>query len=125
DSIGAPVPANFSVSVTDADAVSVDPRSEHTIFSQLLLRSELKGYVEQPNYYFTDVTDEKRDHLDLLMLTQGFRRFRWAELLGDTLVAPAIYYPVEKMVSSVSGMLLFIRYWMPILNSNCISPPIN
>lgn len=116
DSIGAPVPANFSVSVTDADAVSVDPRSEHTIFSQLLLRSELKGYVEQPNYYFTDVTDEKRDHLDLLMLTQGFRRFRWAELLGDTLVAPAIYYPVEKMVSSVSGKLLFLRNRKPVPN---------
>src|SRR5690606_32737108 len=75
DSLGKPLLASFSVSVVNEDEVPVDAETEHTLVSELLLRSELKGYIERPNYYFTDVTDEKRDHLDLLLLTQGFRRF--------------------------------------------------
>src|SRR5690606_28209431 len=90
--------------------------SERTIFSQLLLRSDLKGYVEQPNYYFSDVTDEKRDHLDLLMMTQGFRRFLWEELLNDSENMAKLPYSVEKMVSSISGKLLSLRNQKPVPN---------
>jgi len=116
DSVGNPVLANFSVSVTNESALPIDPESENTIFSQLLLRSALKGYVEQPNYYFTGVTDEKRDHLDLLMMTQGFRRFKWEERLGDTPGMAELPYPVERMVSSISGRLLFLRNGKPVPN---------
>ena len=115
DSTGNPLLANFSVAVTNEDAMPMSAESEATIFSQLLLRSALKGYIEKPNYYFHEVTDEKRDHLDLLMMTQGFRRFRWEELTGANRTAE-LPYPVEKMVSSISGKLLFLRNQKPVPN---------
>jgi hypothetical protein len=43
----------------------------------------LKGYVEQPNYYFTNTNNDTRNNLDILMLTQGYRRFVWKQLLTD------------------------------------------
>jgi hypothetical protein len=51
--------------------------------SNLLLTSDLKGNVEQPNYYFTNVTDEKLKELDLVMLTHGYRQFEWKQLLNN------------------------------------------
>lgn len=116
DSMGRPVVANFSVAVTNEEEVPINPESESTIFSQILLRSALKGYIERPGYYFTDVTDEKRDHLDLLLMTQGFRRFRWEELLEDGGGTGKLPFPVEKMVSSVSGKLLYLRNGKPVPN---------
>jgi len=116
DSLGKPSVASFSVSVVNEDEVPVAAETEHTLFSELLLRSELKGYIEQPNYYFTDVTDEKRDHLDLLLMTQGFRRFRWEDLLGSDRRVNDPAYPVEKMVSSIRGKLRFLRNNKPVPN---------
>src|SRR5207248_704174 len=49
---GNQVNGNFSVSVVDESKVSVDEDSENTILSYLLLTSDLKGYIEKPNYYF-------------------------------------------------------------------------
>ncbi len=116
DSLEKPLLASFSVSVVNEDKVPVDAETEHTLFSELLLRSELKGYIERPNYYFTDITDEKRDHLDLLLMTQGFRRFCWENLLSTDLRANNPAYPVEKMVSSIRGKLRFLRNNKPVPN---------
>jgi len=71
---------HFSVSVIDEGKVPVDENSENTILTDLLLTGELKGYVEQPNYYFNSKTTKQAD-LDVLMLTQGYRRFSWKKLL--------------------------------------------
>jgi hypothetical protein len=77
------IAGNFSVSVTDENKVPVDENTENTILSNLLLTSDLKGNVEQPNYYFTNVTDEKLKELDLVMLTHGYRQFEWKQLLNN------------------------------------------
>ncbi|MHA4896519.1 hypothetical protein ACXZ1K_17335 [Pedobacter sp. PWIIR3] len=71
---------NFSVTVIDESKVPVDESEESTIFSNLLLTSDLKGYVEKPNYYFTKDNAEVNKALDNLMLTQGYRRFTWKEV---------------------------------------------
>nr|WP_068891083.1 hypothetical protein [Pedobacter panaciterrae] len=75
DSKGKTTSGNFSVSIIDESKVPLEESLEHTIFSNLLLTSELKGYIEKPNYYFTAETDEVNTALDNLMLTQGYRRF--------------------------------------------------
>ncbi len=75
------VAGSFSVSVTDETKVPVDEAAEPTIFTDLLLTSELKGNIENPNYYFINQDDKTRSDLDLLMLTQGYRRFDWKRLL--------------------------------------------
>jgi hypothetical protein len=51
----------------------------------------LKGFVESPEYYFSNdkVVEEAQDNL---MLTQGWRRFKWKDVLDQR---PMIHYPPE------------------------------
>jgi hypothetical protein len=75
------ISGSFSVAVTDETKVPVDEASEPTILTDLLLTRELKGNIENPNYYFIGQDDKTRSDLDLLMLTQGYRRFDWKKIL--------------------------------------------
>ncbi|MFC0513260.1 MG2 domain-containing protein [Mucilaginibacter angelicae] len=74
----------LSAAIVDAGRVPITEDDESTILSNLLLTSDLKGAIEQPNYYFANVTNDTRSNLDILMLTQGYRRFEWKQLLNDT-----------------------------------------
>lgn len=73
---------NFSVAVIDETKVPFDEENESTIVSNLLLTSDINGYVEQPNYYFTANTDQIRADLDVLMLTQGYHGFEWKAIFN-------------------------------------------
>lgn len=84
---------SFSVAVINESRVPVNENAESTILNNLLLTSDLKGYIEQPNYYFTDINDQKRADLDVLMLTQGYRRFEWKQILNPTSAAKLAYKP--------------------------------
>jgi len=95
------IAGNFSVSVTDENKVPVDENTENTILSNLLLTSDLKGNVEQPNYYFTNVTDEKLKELDLVMLTHGYRQFEWKQLLSNG-YPPVTWQPETNL--EISGV---------------------
>ncbi|MEP7373535.1 MAG: hypothetical protein ABI675_09130 [Chitinophagaceae bacterium] len=77
--------ANLSIAVTDA-AIGTD--SSSNIISHLMLSSELKGQVYNPAYYFSDNTDQKSQFLDLVMLTHGWRRFKWEEMLNGKIPKP-------------------------------------
>lgn len=97
---GKPAMGSFSMAVVDESKVVLNEDYETSILSNLLLTSDLKGYVEQPNYYFNDYSKEKALDLDLLMLTQGWRRFVWKNILSDAF--PSITYTPETTIS-VSG----------------------
>lgn len=97
---GKPVFGSFSVAVTDATKVPVNPNEEHTILSDLLLISDIKGYVEQPNYYFTATSQQKVRELDNLLLTQGWRRFTWKAILANDF--PQLTYKPEDGIN-ISG----------------------
>jgi hypothetical protein len=99
---GQPIAADFSVSVTDETKVPVDENSEVTILSSLLLTSDLKGYVEKPNYYFNKTDEKKLADLDRLMLTQGYRRFSYKEILAGRY--PKIFLLPEQGIT-ISGTL--------------------
>jgi len=83
-----PAAGNFSVSVTDADAYNES--DEDNICSSLLMSSELKGRTYHPAYYFQNNSDTLQQQLDLVMLTSGWRHFRWDK---DTVT---LKYPVER-----------------------------
>lgn len=85
---------HFSVSVVDENKVGVNENEENTILTSLLLTSDLKGKVETPNYYFANINDETRNNLDLVMLTNGYRRFEWKPLLNSAY--PLVSYQAEK-----------------------------
>jgi hypothetical protein len=95
-----PVVGSFSVSVIDETKVPVNEDDESTILTNLLLTSDLKGYVEKPNYYFDTVNNKTQADLDLLMLTQGYRRFEWKKILNDDF--PPVTFQPEKTLQ-VSG----------------------
>jgi TonB-dependent SusC/RagA subfamily outer membrane receptor len=96
---GKPATGSFSVAVTDETKVPVDENSENNIMANLLLTSDLKGYVEKPAYYFNNVNDKTRADLDVLMLTQGYRRFEWKEILNND-PAPVIFQPEKAFTIS-------------------------
>lgn len=77
DTIG----TNLSVSVTDAD-INPAQKGDIDIFSGVLLTSDIKGYVHNPAYYFSSEADTVIAHLDLVMLTNGWRRFKWDDALA-------------------------------------------
>lgn len=80
DSEGMPLQADFSLSVKDA-ATEVAPPS-HGLAVEMLLASELKGYIHNPDYYFESSDEAHRQALDLLLMVQGWRRYRWQEMSG-------------------------------------------
>ncbi|QNH62703.1 TonB-dependent receptor plug domain-containing protein [Hymenobacter sediminicola] len=102
---GAPAAAELSLAVTSEAGLPATATTDATIESQLLLTSELKGYVENPGYYFRNSTPETRLALDQLLLTQGWSRFVWRELLQD--VSPVANYQfLPEQSLSLGGRLV-------------------
>ncbi|RZL15754.1 MAG: carboxypeptidase regulatory-like domain-containing protein [Pedobacter sp.] len=93
----------YSISVVKEDKVPTDENEEHTILSSLLLSSSLRGYIEQPNHYFTGAIHEHNLELDNLMLTQGYTRFDWKNVISGTY--NAANFKVEKTMVDVSGVV--------------------
>ncbi|HEY9195950.1 MAG TPA: hypothetical protein VIM77_06780, partial [Mucilaginibacter sp.] len=73
------IDADLSLSVYRLDSLQHDENED--ILSYLWLRSDLKGTIEAPSYYFNNITAESSLALDNLMLTQGWRRFNWSNIL--------------------------------------------
>lgn len=80
---------DFAVSITDEGYVSGERfLYEDNIQSHLLLTSDLKGYIHQPGWYFSEGKAHDAE-LDLLMLTHG-----WCRFATDTLsVLPRLEFP--------------------------------
>ncbi len=51
-----------------------------SILVEMLLSSEIRGFVPDPGWYFEKDDEEHRQALDLLMMTQGWRRFNWRDM---------------------------------------------
>ena len=97
-----PVEGSFSLSVVDETKVPFDEDAETTILSSLLLTSDLRGYIEKPNYYFKNADSKILADLDILMLTQGYRRFSYTDILANK-YPPVTFLPEKGIV--VSGTL--------------------
>ncbi|WP_400191557.1 hypothetical protein [Hymenobacter sp. B81] len=104
-----PVPANLSLAVYRVDSLSSVAPADISTF--LGLTSDLRGRIEQPEYYLTAPAAEAREALDNLMLTQGWRRFRWSEVLAATPAAPA--FVPELNGHLVQGRVLHRRTGQP------------
>ena len=81
DAGGRPLRGDFAISVTDCGYVNpdYDPWSDN-IVSALLLTSDLRGYIHNPAWYFSDAPGTTAA-LDLVMLTHGWCRFRTDSLV--------------------------------------------
>ncbi|MGB8192155.1 MAG: hypothetical protein WCF67_09565, partial [Chitinophagaceae bacterium] len=73
-----PVKGELSLSVFLLD--SLQTADQQTIDSYLWLASDLNGTIESPAYYFSDSSAEVNRAIDDLLLTHGWRRFRWEDV---------------------------------------------
>ncbi len=73
------IATNMSLSISDAD-MNTDAVT-NDIESDLLLKGDIKGYIHDPTYYFSNRTDGAlKTKLDLVMLTHGWRRYNWSDM---------------------------------------------
>lgn len=90
------IPANMSLSITDADMNN--EASENNILSNLLLKGDIRGYIHNPAFYFTNNNDPSlTNKLDLVMLTHGWRRYNWSDLSVNKM--PVIKTPADNYLS--------------------------
>ena len=97
--------ANFSVSVTDMGVI--DNIEKTTMQSYMLLKSELRGYIENLDWYFNDTIplSERMLRADMLMQTQGWR-----------------YYDIEKIVQGKTEQPYFGREYKQTLFGKVVNP---
>jgi hypothetical protein len=93
DKSGAPVKGSFSLAVTDDSQVKADSPGNLSIAANLLLKAELRGYIENPGYYIIRKDNQAWQALDNLMLTQGWTNYEWNKVFAPT--RPAMF-EVEK-----------------------------
>lgn len=108
---GVTTPTTFSLAIRDTrtDEPSYD---DNNLLTSLLLSSELKGFIAYPSYYFEKDDEQHRRHLDLLMMVQGWRKYKWNEL-SDT--ARQMRYQPE-VTTTVEGSVY------KMLNINEVEP---
>ncbi len=100
DEKGNPVEGSFSLAVTD-DKVVTPSIGRFNIKGGLLLEADLKGYIEEPGWYFVNNEPERENALDILLSTQGWSRFSWDEIKTNT--ERPIYPPEEEF--QITGKL--------------------
>ncbi|MBC7949593.1 MAG: hypothetical protein H7Y42_17030 [Chitinophagaceae bacterium] len=94
------ISADLSISVTD---MSIGTDSNNNIVSHLMLSSDLKGDIYRPSYYFSNRSDSISQHLDLVMLTHGWRRFKWDDIVSGKF--PKLRFERDTSYLTMSGKI--------------------
>lgn len=102
DGNGKPVAAKASLSVVDDQLISFADDKQDNLLSRMLLSSEVKGEIQEPSFYFDSNEEKASKALDYLLMTQGWRRFSWKDVLDTKRV---ITYAPER-IKNVGGMVL-------------------
>ncbi len=117
DPQGKPVEGTFSLTVTDSETVQPDSTISQSILSYMLINSDLRGFIEKPEYYFSE--DKMADrNLDLLLMTQGWRRFEWKNILELKEIKPAEFYVERGIV--LSGSVKKVLNEKPLENASVL-----
>lgn len=104
-----PLTGNVSLSVVDKKDAGIDTTSN--IISTLLLSSELKGYIESPGSYLQKENKQATVALDVLMMTQGWRRYDVPDILKGKIVKE-LQYAVEvdnKVTGKAEGLFSSLK----------------
>jgi hypothetical protein len=98
------VPANLSLAIVDAD-LNEKPFMLDNIVSRFLLTGDLRGKITRPYYYFYSNSDSAAIHLDLVMLTHGWRRYNWDDFFAGKTTPPRLkesnYLSLEGKVAGL------------------------
>ena len=99
DEKGLDTDAEASVSVFASSAGGSD---EADIFNYLWLKSDLKGNIESPGYYLKNKDAVADEALDNLMLTHGWRKFVWQNVIEGI-------KPVFGFIPEIDGHIIHGR----------------
>ncbi|MDO1449315.1 hypothetical protein Q0590_23775 [Rhodocytophaga aerolata] len=114
-----PESTTMSLSVFRLDSLQQPEPS--TIQRYVWLGSDLTGTIEHPDYYFSHSNEEAEQALDNLMLTQGWRRFRWEEILQNN--TPSFDFVPEHEGHIISGSITDKRTGLPASATTYLSIP--
>ncbi|QHT65543.1 hypothetical protein GXP67_02105 [Rhodocytophaga rosea] len=109
---GEPAMADMSMSVYLLDSLQQPEQAD--IFSYLWLKADLQGNIENPQYYLSDTSPEATQALDNLMLTHGWRRFRWEDIWQQK--SPVFEFQPEQEGHIISGLITDTRSTLPAGN---------
>lgn len=77
-------PVQSVLNLAAVDEVFNSPFAETNMATHFLLTSDIRGNIYEPAYYFDRTNSKAADHLDLLLLTQGWRSYAWqADYLNE------------------------------------------
>jgi TonB-dependent SusC/RagA subfamily outer membrane receptor len=85
------------------------------ILTELYLTSDLPGNIEHPAYYLSQATPEIRRNTDLLMLTHGWTRYTWRDIVNNEV--PKIKYPPEEGIT-IEGKITREILEFPLKNAD-------
>ena len=114
EAAGSPAAADLSVAVYRLDSLQAASQNPD-ILSYLWLTADLRGPVEEPGYYFSQSSPAVAAAADNLMLTHGWRRFRWEEVLTQK-EAFSFAHPPEYGGHLIRGRVLDKRTGEPAPN---------
>lgn len=101
DQYGKPAVGHFSLSVFDQLYAKKD--NDYAMMPYYYLFSELQGHVYDASYYFDEKNKDREQHLDLVLLTQGWRNYNWTS--GNLLKNQ--YDKVDPFSEEVKGRAYF------------------
>ncbi|MBO7416594.1 MAG: hypothetical protein J6U22_08455 [Bacteroidaceae bacterium] len=113
---GTPLRDRFCLSVRDA--ADYGTGSVDNLMSNLLLSSDLRGYIHNPDYYMESDDSIHRAALDLLTLVQGWERYEWKVMTGQTGFRER--YRVEDSLN-VNGQVLSFSKYKPVPDINVLA----
>lgn len=93
--------ANLSMTVYKVD--ELQGYDSTNIVNNLYLTSDLKGRVENPNYYLTIGGNEKEQAIDNLMLTHGWSRFNWSDIMKNNW--PVVKFSPENEAMNIRASI--------------------
>lgn len=106
-----PIAGNFSIAITDDTQVQTDAYQKN-ILTEILLNSNIKGYIEDPGYYLSNDQIQTQTALDCLLLTQG-----WTNVNPETILTgkfKSLYNPEKTYTLKGKVTNAFNK---PIINS--------
>ena len=104
---------NASLSFSAIDAQTMTNGKQGNMKTWMLLSSEVRGYIRNVDYYFEADDKEHRQNADLLMLTQGWRRYDWRLMSEKYTFRKA--QPIEDQFY-LNGQLKAYRKHNPVSN---------
>ncbi len=104
DTSGAPIYANLNLRVIDGNIFDMVPVK--SLMSYMLVESDLPTLTEKVNQLIISGKSLDQAHMDMIMLTYGWRRFTWKDVLGNV-SSRMNYYPESGF--TVSGQIT--KFW--------------